>query len=272
MTQTNESTKADIDATLRLYSFINRIGYTIRKISRLSRKNYREKPVWELQNLTNTNQKRIEQLRVRYNVKFENHLSRANTLENYHLLDILDQLKNNWNWHPQMQQRLADVGSKNFYYAATLNAFFNPSEMIGIELDAFGLYRDFHSRFSYAQYYIKPIKGAKFIGNDFCKTRISADILTFFYPFVIPEPLVRWSLPLKEFKPQKIFDHAYKTLSSNGLILIINQGNEEFEAAKKYLELSHFKMQHYQIITDTIQTRFQPPIASLWIKEPHDPA
>jgi len=268
--QTNESMKQSLDATLRLYSIINRIGYTFRKISRLSRKNYKETPVWELQKLTNKNQKRIEQLRLLYNVNFENHLHRANTLENYHLLDILDQLKSNWNWQPPLQQNLVDVGSKNFYYAVALNAFFRPSQMTGIELDAYGLYRDFHTRYSYAQYYIKHIPGAQFMAGDYCKTRLSADIITFFYPFVIPEPLVRWSLPLAQFKPQKIFNHAYQTLGTDGLILMINQGNEEFEAAQKYLASAHFKMAQYQIITDTIQIRYLPPIASLWHKEKHD--
>lgn len=254
------------DLTLKLYSLINKVAFSIRKKRRFSRSNYKEKAAWELHHLGNTIQLKLEELRNKYAVRFENTLDRGNSLENYHLLAILDQLSSQWLWRPTHKIHV-DVGSKNFYYASCLAAFFNPQQLTGIELDAFGLYTNFHTRQSYAQYYIKKIKQARFLAEDFCKYPDKADTLTFFYPFVIPEPLVRWDLPLSEFKPDTLFKKAFQVLNDDGQLLMINQGDEEYQAAKIILSANGFvKMKSYHL-KETLLARQLTPIASLWKKQ-----
>ncbi len=206
------------DLTLRLYSAINRVLFSIRKIRKISRSHYKETAAWELHHLSNPIQLRIEELRQKYAIRFENTLNRGNALENYHLLDILDQLSLRWQWQPQHKTQI-DVGCKNFYYASCLSAFFKPQTLTGIELDAYGFYADCHTRFSYAQYYISELPHTHYLAGDFCQHSEQTELLTFFYPFVIPEPLVRWDLPLSEFKPETIFAQAFKVLKDTGSML-----------------------------------------------------
>ena len=55
-------------------------------------------------------------------------------------------------------------------------------------------------------------------------------------PFVVIEPLKYWGLPVKYFCPEKLLEHAYGLLKTNGQLLIINQGENEAKVQEKYLK------------------------------------
>jgi hypothetical protein len=62
------------------------------------------------------------------------------------------------------------------------------------------------------------------------------DYITWFLPFVTPEPLLNWGLPLKYYKPKDMLIKAYDMLSTGGKIVIVNQGESEKQIQKKLLE------------------------------------
>lgn len=129
---------------------------------------------------------------------------------------------------------IIDVGSKDFFYASVMHAFFkqnNPRvKMKGIEIDGYRRYENWFTRSDYANHYIKDIPGVKYLVTDFLKTQQHADIITMFLPFMTIEPLQNWGLPKKIFTPSKMINHAYKLLNEGGMILIVNQYPEEQNA------------------------------------------
>ena len=61
------------------------------------------------------------------------------------------------------------------------------------------------------------------------------DYIIWFLPFVLYEPHKYWGLPKKYFYPEKLLDHAYNLLNQNGEMLIVNQGEKEFEVQKFFI-------------------------------------
>lgn len=146
--------------------------------------------------------------------------------------------------------KILDIGSKNWFYAAGEWSFFkyhNGEKEIfldGIEIDAFRLYSDFHTRYDYAQYYIKNLENTRYIAEDFLKHNENYDFIVWFFPFVTEFPLQEWGLPLSRFKPLEMLQHAYDSLNSGGKIFIINQDENEYtiqENLIKKLNLSYEK-------------------------------
>ena len=136
--------------------------------------------------------------------------------------------------------RAADVGSKNFYYAAGLERFFetrgNLVSLDGIEVDAYRVYDDFHSRFDHAQNYIKGLGHVHFHPMDVLDYRKKANVITMFLPFVYEEPLLYWGLPIGLYQPENIMRHAYSLLEEGGVWVISNQGKEEKKRQQELLE------------------------------------
>jgi len=126
-----------------------------------------------------------------------------------------------------------DVGSKNFHYVASLRSFYRNNASLctlkGIEVDAFRVYDDFHSRFDYAKTYIKDFPECEFLALDFLKYNEKANIITMFLPFVYKEPLLAWGLPVSMYVPEKMMMHAYSLLEEGGIWIITNQGMDEYE-------------------------------------------
>jgi len=134
------------------------------------------------------------------------------------------------------QATILDIGSKNFSYANALHSFFSYYKtntkrdvyLDGIEIDPFRIMADFHSRYDYAMYYIKNLPNTNYLTGDFlelaCK---NYDVITWFLPFLITEPLIRWGLPVKYLKPEIMFQKAYDLLNPKGVMLVVNQFEKE---------------------------------------------
>jgi hypothetical protein len=93
---------------------------------------------------------RIAALRERYQVHFERRMNAATSANNYEYLDLLDR-----SWSESGLRRpaggvLCDIGCANFWYAATLEAFFRPARLVGVEVEGYRLLRDGYSRIDYA--------------------------------------------------------------------------------------------------------------------------
>jgi len=138
--------------------------------------------------------------------------------------------------------KILDIGSKNWFYASGEWSFFkyNSHEkeifLDGIELDAFRVYSDFHTRYDYAQFYIKNLTNTRYISKDFLQHDEKYDYIIWFFPFVTEFPLQEWGLPLSKFKPAEMLKHAYESLNSGGKMLIVNQDEKEYAIQENLLK------------------------------------
>jgi len=149
---------------------------------------------------------------------------------------------------------ILDIGSKNWEYIGGEYYFFKTFSddfiLNGIELDAYRLNSNFYTRFEIAKSYIKDMSEAKYIPEDFLKHNKKYNYIISILPFITKYPLVRWGLPLKYFKPLEMLNHAYNLLEDNGELVIINQGEDEYEIQKELNEKLNLNVKYYGEIED----------------------
>ncbi|GJL55964.1 MAG: hypothetical protein NPIRA02_30960 [Nitrospirales bacterium] len=250
---------------LRLRSTYYRCWYEISRGFTWIRREYHEQPARALpETLTPYQRHRIKTLQLTYGVHFEDQLHISTTLENYEYLDLLDQTKEKLGWEPDRNKELVDVGSLNFYYAPALHAFFHPHTLQGIELEGYRVYTNFYSRFDYAQCYIRPFANTSYTVMDFCNFTGSADGITCFYPFVKPEPLVAWRLPLKVFQPQRMFERMAHSLRPEGFVLMMNHGEDEAQWACTFAQQNGLQLKSQPQPIPPLFPRADVPIISVW--------
>jgi hypothetical protein len=116
----------------------------------------------------------------------------------------------------------------------------------GIELDAYRIYTDGYSRLDYATYYcqqvisletIKQPHRLSFVPGDVmkdCPTH-HYDLVFCFLPFVFEEPLMDWGLPRHYFQPEAFLSRMVSLLNETGTLILVNQGEEEFEEQGRLL-------------------------------------
>ncbi len=171
-------------------------------------------------------------MRTRYSLDalYENSINHE-YLQNLTTLEFLEQGITNTSAAPKI--KLLDIGSKYFCYAPAIHAFFSvrhpgkPVQLTGIEVDAYRRFIDLHTRYDYAQYYIRTIPAARYIAGDFLKHEGEYDFITWFYPFIFDYAHLVWGLPLNLLKPREMLAHAYSLLAPGGTLLIINQYHQE---------------------------------------------
>jgi hypothetical protein len=158
-------------------------------------------------------------------------MSSATSRNNYEYLDILDRglagTGITWPSNPV----LCDVGCASFWYAATLQAFFRPRELAGIEIDGHRLYKDGHTRVDYAAGYVAAIRNARFVVADYVTYEHSAEVITLWFPFVTPAAILAWRLPLSLLTPASLFTRIYHNLRPAGRLVMVNHGQQEADLA-----------------------------------------
>lgn len=188
----------------------NNIDFFIRSNLKISRRNFVET---NLENL-----ERLEQ-------------------ENNYTFDILNK---HFNKNVKNKIKTLDIGCKNWFYAKGQYKFFsqitNDFTMDGVELDAYRLYSNFYSRYEVAKFYTKDLKNVNYIAGNLLDLTDKYDYITWFLPFVHKTPLKLWGLPERYFCPEKLLYHAYNLLNTNGEMLIINQGEKERDIQKELLD------------------------------------
>ena len=130
--------------------------------------------------------------------------------------------------------RSLDVGSKNFAYIRGLYHFFRNAggtirqvELTGIEIDAYQIYSNLHSRYDYALHHTRNLDRCRFIPGDVLEHQERYDVITWFLPFVTKYPLRKWGLPGSMFKPIDQLKHVYSLLNEGGILLIANKEEKE---------------------------------------------
>jgi hypothetical protein len=226
--------RKNFSGILRKYSLLQRLrslrhGFWFRVSERVrwSRGVFHEKPARELGFLPREQAERIAALRASYQVQFESHLKAATSINNYEYLDILDRAWQQLGLPRPGGGMLCDVGCASFWYAATLQAFFRPQSMVGVEIEGHRLFRDGRSRIDHATGYLSKLPNAAFVIRDYGDYRQAADLITAWFPFLTAPAILAWRLPTSMLDPGRLFSSVERNLRPGGRFVMVNHGLHE---------------------------------------------
>jgi len=248
----------------RCRSLYHELWFRLSERVRWSRRPCHETPVDRLAGLTPWQTTRIEALQAQYEVCFESSYGHRTALANYAYLDVLNQA---WNFlaRPIPQGgRVTDVGCANFWYAQTLHTFFRPSTLTGVDVEGFRLYPTGYSRYDAAAGYITDLPQASFVIADYSEIEEQADVITAWFPFVTPAPVLAWRLPLRLFSPERFFLRIAGNLTPGGTFFMVNQGTDEAAVAAAYCHRAGLRSLGQWVHPRPLRMRPHPPVASWW--------
>ena len=211
----------------RIKSLRHGFWYGISERIRWSRGAFLETPARELCTVNFEQSERIAALRDRYQVQFELRMSNATSVNNYEYLDLLDRGWQNFGIGRPAGGVLFDVGCASFWYAATLQTFFRPDRMVGMDVEGHRLFRDGRTRIDYAAGYLAELPNARFVVGDYTTAREPADVITAWFPFLTPAAILAWRLPLGLLAPERLFRQIRRNLRPGGLFFMANHGAQE---------------------------------------------
>ena len=235
----------------------------------LSRKNYCEKP----EDLSDVFENREEEkfynaLKEKYGSDLENNTTQRIFLENIYFLNVFDKCLTKI---PKEDLSVLDVGSKNWSYVKSEYCFFKSFSgefaLNGIELDAYRLSSRFFTRYEIAKFYTRDLPDAHYIAGDFLEHKGKYNYIIWILPFITEYPLVKWGLPLRYFKPERMLEHAYSLLNTNGELLIINQGEEEYTIQQELYKKLNLKPVLYGETQDNMSLFRNKRFASKIVKQ-----
>jgi len=232
----------------------NSINFFLRNHITLSRKNYNETSIDISKYKFSSQQIELyNNLKDKYDLYLILNSSEKIFNLNLYLLDIFDKFitkKSNKNI------TVLDIGSKNWDYVKSEYTFFNSfSENIllnGIELDAYRMNTHFYNRYEIAKFYTKDLAKTNYITDDFLTHKQKYDYIVWILPFILKYPLLKWGLPLKYFKPEKMLIHALELLKPEGELFIINQGEEEYKVQQELYKNLNISYELFGEIEDKI--------------------
>jgi len=229
-----------------------------------SRKPYHEVPIGRLTDLATWQSACIESLQARYGLCFESRYGRHTSLANYAYLDLLDQA-----WTAAARPvptggLVTDVGCANFWYAQTLHRFFQPAKLTGVDVEGFRLYPTGYSRYDAAAGYVANLPQTSFVTADYCEMDEQMDVITAWFPFVTPAPVLAWRLPLTVFSPERLLARIARNLATGGTLFMVNQGIDEADVAAGYCRQAGLRSQGRWVHPRPLRPRPHPPVASWW--------
>ncbi|MBY0315989.1 MAG: hypothetical protein K2Q26_10740 [Bdellovibrionales bacterium] len=141
---------------------------------------------------------------------------------------------------------VVDAGCQDFIRLPSLRAFLRSKSsdptITGIEIDAYPILNDFHSRWDRAHYYISLEKDqARYIAADFFDWSGNADLVFSFFPFVSNYPALKWGLPVRFASATQWIDSFQRVLRLGGFAVVVHHLAEEqivFDEARKNLKSS----------------------------------
>ena len=206
-------------------------------------------------------------MRDRYQVQFELGMSAATSRNNYEYLDILDRGWSGAGLAPPVGAVLCDVGSASFWYAASLQAFFRPQRLVGVEVEGHRLFRDGRTRIDYAAGYLARLPNAQFVVADYSRYAEPADLITSWFPFLTPAAILAWRLPLSLLAPERLFRRIQHNLSPGGLFFMVNHGSAEAALAERLCVAAGLQPAGRYLDPGLLSGhRMAPPVLSWWRK------
>lgn len=252
----------------RLRSLRHGFWYRVSERVRWSRGAFEEPPARELRTVDTEQAERIAALRERYQVQFEREMSAASSRNNYEYLDLLDRGWSNTQVERPSGGVLCDIGCASFWYAATLQAFFRPQRMVGVEVEGHRLLRDGRARIDYAAGYLARLPNAQFVVADYSRYSEPADLISAWFPFLTPTAILAWRLPLSLLAPQQLFIRIRHNLLPGGVFFMVNHGIAEADLASRLCVAAGLRrMAHWSAEGCLSGHRLLPPVLSWWRDE-----
>lgn len=248
----------------RCRSLYHALWFGLSERIRWSRKPYHEVPVGRLTDLETGQSACIESLQARYGVCFESRYGRHTSLANYAYLDLLDQAWAAADRPVPTGGLVTDVGCANFWYAQTLHRFFRPAKLTGVDVEGYRLYPTGYSRYDAAAGYVADLPQTSFVTVDYCEMDEQVDVITAWFPFVTPTPVLAWRLPLTVFSPERLFASIARNLAAGGTLFMVNQGTDEADVAAGYCRQAGLRSQGCWVHPRPLRPRPHPPVASWW--------
>jgi SAM-dependent methyltransferase len=189
---------------------------------------------------------------------FEAFLNGRQWFKNLYLLDLLLQtlgphlpsVGKSETLHPEPMQVL-DIGSGDWEYVFALHRFFrnkNPTtvHLSGVEMDGHGIYPDGYSRADYTAAYIRSlqdknvdIRYGDMTGMEFPRQ----DVVTCFFPFILPYQILAWGLPLHLLRPRQLLQRQAECIKPGGIWYLVCHAQEERDPMRMLLaEFQDFQM------------------------------
>jgi hypothetical protein len=200
-------------------------------------------------------------------VQFELEMNSATALHNYEYLDILDRA-----WCAAGLARraggvLCDVGCASFWYAQTLAVFFQPHEIVGVEIEGHRLFKDGRTRIDYAAGYLSGLGHARFVVADYALCELPSDVIIAWFPFVTPTAILAWRLPLSLLAPKALFERICHNLRPDGLFVMINHGEAEARLAAALCDAAGLRREFTFAEAGVLSGHRQAPaVVSCWAR------
>lgn len=257
-------TQARFSLTDRLRSGYHRVWYEASQALRWSRGTFRERSAGTLTALTDAQSRRVDELVATYHRRFEVALPPETALLNYAYLDLLDCAKKALKWTVPREEHVCDLGSANFSYAAALHSFFHPTRLVGVEVDGHRLYCNGRTRIDYARGHIHDLPHTDYVVADYRRYDQSSRLISAWFPFVTPQPLLAWRLPLSLFDPSAVFARVANNLLCGGTFVMINHSPGEAKVAHHLVEATGLVCQGHYVHEQPLRPRPQPAVLTLW--------
>ena len=133
-----------------------------------------------------------------------------------------------------------------------------------MEVEGYRIYDNEYSRWDYAQGYVQGLPQTNFVVSSYAQYDQQADVVTAWYPFVTPAPVLAWRLPLTLLTPHAIFSRIASNLTATGLFVMVNQGAEEAAIAATLCRAAGLDQRWSYEVPTTIRSRQQRPVVSWW--------
>jgi hypothetical protein len=176
--------------------------------------------------------------------EFSRDSSAVNYQENLYYLQLLEEALNLSGASLPADIAAADIGPSHWFYVQALYALLRwwkfPSgrsvSLAGYEIDAYRVYTDFYSRFDHALAHMRGLPGVTYIPEGFTLQEGRFHLITMLFPFVFEQDHLYWGLPSSAFRPDHLLEHVWQSLHPGGVLIIVNQGEEEHQAQKQRLQ------------------------------------
>ncbi len=179
-----------------------------------------------------------------------------------------------------------EVGCQDFSRLPALKSFFSPktksAHFHGLELDAFPVLSDLHSRWDRAHYYMSLVKKQSLLSNDFEDQYFALDFFTYtqktsslicFFPFVTPGPALSWGLPEYFGDADKWLESIERCVHEGGFVFIVHQGLEEekiFDECRRRRPRSLILQERHELSCPFWPPK-KPSCASLYVRAKDTP-
>ena len=165
--------------------------------------------------------------------------------DNLALLDALERLTAATRLDLPPRLRALDVGAQDWRYVFALERFLRwrdsawsrAVELTGVEVDGHVVYPSLHARCDRARAYAAQTGNAavRYVVADFRDyVARDLDVVTLFYPFVLPQALRAWGLPDALFDPAALFANVARALRPGGYAIAFHQTAAEADAGVRW--------------------------------------